>query len=96
MRKSELNLEDSNDRSCVDEETQKALQDIDNCQAEIDALNYQASEEIIKIEQRFSKLRKPYLEKRNDLISNIPNFWITVVSFCNEKFSLKCLAIFGP
>lgn len=72
---------DSNDRSCADEETQKILQDIDNCQDEIDTLNYQCSEEIIKTEQRYNKIRKPIFEKRNEFITNIPNFWITTVSF---------------
>ncbi|KAG1698137.1 Protein SET [Nymphon striatum] len=60
-----------------DAETQKALEEIDACQNEIDALNEKASEEILKVEQKYNKLRKPFFEKRNDLIKNIPNFWVT-------------------
>lgn len=81
LKKSESTAEDTNDKTCNDEETQKTLQDIDNCQDEIDVLNEKASEEILKVEQRYNKLRAPFFEKRNGLISNIPNFWITCVSF---------------
>lgn len=64
-----------------DETTQKALEEIDACQNDIDALNEKASEEILKVEQKYNKLRKPHFDKRNDLISKIPNFWVTAVSF---------------
>jgi len=67
-----------------DVDTQKALEDIDACQNEIDVLNEEASEEILKVEQKFNKKRKPYFDKRNELIRKIPNFWVTAVSF--EKY----------
>lgn len=57
-------------------ETQITLEDIDSCQNEIDALNEQASEEILKVEQKFNKLRKPHFDRRNSLIQKIPNFWV--------------------
>ncbi|KAK7791843.1 hypothetical protein R5R35_011047 [Gryllus longicercus] len=60
-----------------DAETQKALQDIDNCQNKIDALNEKGSEAILKVEQRYNKQRKPHFDKRNDVIKKIPNFWAT-------------------
>lgn len=47
---------------------------------QIDALNEKASDEILKIEQKYNKLRKPLFEKRNDAIKRIPNFWVTAVS----------------
>ena len=72
-------LEESRD---FDAETQKALEEIDGCQNEIDALNEKASEEILKVEQKYNKLRKPFFEKRNEIIKKIPNFWVTAVSFC--------------
>jgi template-activating factor I len=60
-----------------DIETQKALEEIDACQNDIDGLNEKASEEILKVEQKYNKMRKPYFEKRNELIKKIPNFWVT-------------------
>lgn len=60
-----------------DDETQKALEEIDATQNEIDALNEKASEEILKVEQKYNKFRRPYFEKRNDIIRKIPKFWLT-------------------
>ncbi|XP_021369327.1 protein SET-like [Mizuhopecten yessoensis] len=60
-----------------DADTQKALEDIDACQNDIDVLNEKASEEILKVEQKYNKLRKPHFDQRNELIKKIPNFWVT-------------------
>ena len=75
-----IDLDESSRDHDYDPETQKALEEIDTCQNEIDSLNEKASEEILKVEQKFNKLRKPFFEKRNDLIKKIPNFWVTAVS----------------
>lgn len=81
MRKTEPNESDEKANRDYDEETQKALEEIDTCQNEIDALNEKASDEILKVEQKYNKLRKPYFDKRNDIIKRIPSFWVTAVSF---------------
>jgi preprotein translocase subunit SecA len=47
------------------------LEEIDSCQNEIDALNESASEEILKIEQKYNKLRKPFFEKRSQIIEKV-------------------------
>ncbi|XP_035463302.1 protein SET [Scophthalmus maximus] len=60
-----------------EKEQQEAIEHIDEVQNEIDRLNEQASEEILKVEQQFNKLRQPYFQKRSDLIAKIPNFWVT-------------------
>jgi len=62
-----------------DPATQKALEEIDSLQNEIDALNEKASEEILTVEQKYNKLRKPHFDKRNDVISRVKNFWITAM-----------------
>jgi len=59
------------------EEEAEALEAIDSLQNEIDALNEKASEEILKVEQKYSKLRKPCYEKRSELVKKIPKFWVT-------------------
>lgn len=43
----------------------------------ISRLNEQASEEILKVEQKYNKLRQPFFQKRSELIAKIPNFWVT-------------------
>jgi template-activating factor I len=53
------------------ETEESLLEEIDTCQNEIDALNEQASEEILKIEQKYNKLRKPFFDKRSGVISKV-------------------------
>lgn len=60
-----------------DKDQQEAIEQIDEVQNEIDRLNENASEEILKVEQKYNKLRQPYFSKRSDLIGKIPNFWVT-------------------
>ncbi|KAF0303630.1 Protein SET [Amphibalanus amphitrite] len=68
---------DGEDGKDFDAESQKAIEEIDGCQNEIDSLNEKASEEILKVEQKYNKMRKPFFEKRNKIIQKIPNFWVT-------------------
>ncbi|CAH3038270.1 unnamed protein product [Pocillopora meandrina] len=57
---------------------QETIEEINAVQNQIDALNEQASEEILKVEQKYNRLRKPHFEQRTDLTKKIPNFWMTV------------------
>ena len=68
------------DPSLIDK-TQKILSNIGSCQTKIDSLNEEASEEILKVEQKYNKLRRPHFEERNQLIEEIPDFWVATVSF---------------
>ncbi|XP_054980412.1 protein SET-like [Sorex araneus] len=63
-----------------EKEQQEAIEHIDEVQNEIDRLNEQASEEILKVEQKYNKLRQPFFQKRSELIAKIPNFWVTFVN----------------
>uniref|UniRef100_A0A8B9USD6 SET nuclear proto-oncogene n=1 Tax=Anas zonorhyncha TaxID=75864 RepID=A0A8B9USD6_9AVES len=63
--------------STLEKEQQEAIEHIDEVQNEIDRLNEQASEEILKVEQKYNKLRQPFFQKRSELIAKIPNFWVT-------------------
>lgn len=68
---------------------QEIIEEINAVQNQIDALNEQASEEILKVEQKYNRLRKPHFEQRTDLTRRIPNFWMTVVSFCYLQMPAK-------
>lgn len=87
----------------ADKEQQEAIEQIDEVQNEIDRLNEQASEEILKVEQKYNKLRQPFFQRRSDLIAKIPNFWVTAVSFYENFWRaldkkgyrmILCLAVF--
>ena len=60
-----------------EKEQQEAIEHIDEVQNEIDRLNEQASEEILKVEQKYNKLRQPFFQTRSELIAKIPNFCVT-------------------
>ncbi|KAB0337338.1 hypothetical protein FD754_025244 [Muntiacus muntjak] len=60
-----------------EKEQQEAIEHVDEVQNEIDRLNEQASEEILKVEQKYNKLCQPFFQKRSELIAKIPNFWVT-------------------
>jgi template-activating factor I len=68
-------------QGCLDEsadkDQQEAIEQIDEVQNEIDRLNEQASDEILKVEQKYNKLRQPHFHQRSELIAKIPNFWVT-------------------
>ncbi|XP_067003961.2 protein SET-like [Anabrus simplex] len=81
VKEPEISAENYDNRD-YDTETQTALEEIDACQNEIDALNERASEETLKVVQKYNKLQKPYFDKRNSLIKAIPRFWL--VTFENH------------
>ena len=76
-KKAKMVAEETQEERDFDEETQKALEEIDQNQNEIDSLNERASEEILKVEQKYNKLRRPFYDKRNEIIKKIPKFWLT-------------------
>ena len=58
-------------------EQQEAIEHIDKVQNEIDRLNEQASEEILKVEQKYNKLCQPFFQKRSKLTVKVPNLGVT-------------------
>ncbi|XP_039269926.1 protein SET-like [Styela clava] len=60
-----------------DKKIQDAIEKIDEVQNEVDRLNEQSSEEILQVEKKYNKLKWPHYLKRSELITSIPNFWVT-------------------
>ncbi|XP_072176836.1 protein SET-like [Diadema setosum] len=77
VTKNGQNAQESEPGEYPDKENQQAIEEIDNVQNEIDNLNEMASEEILKVEQKYNTLRQPFFEKRAKLIEKIPHFWST-------------------
>ncbi|CAL8143385.1 unnamed protein product [Orchesella dallaii] len=71
--------DDDDQQDGMDEATRQALSDIDECQKELDELNEKASKEILQVETKYNKLRKPYYDKRAAVIEKIPNFWVNAI-----------------
>jgi template-activating factor I len=46
------------------------------CQTEINDLNDKLNDEVIELEKKYNKLRKPLNDKRTAAIKSIPEFWV--------------------
>jgi template-activating factor I len=64
----------------INEEVQKAINSMDEIQNNLDQLTEKASVEILVVEQKYNKLRRPHYQKRNEIIATLPAFWSTVFS----------------
>ncbi|KAL0377544.1 UNVERIFIED_CONTAM: NAP1-related protein 1 [Sesamum radiatum] len=42
-------------------------------------VNEEANEKILEIEQKYNEMREPVYAKRNEVISSIPDFWLTAI-----------------
>ncbi|CAH0385132.1 unnamed protein product [Bemisia tabaci] len=61
-----------------DDEVHQALQSIEENQKVLEELNKEAAEEMIKIEQIYSKKRQPVFNQRSECIAKVPKFWLKV------------------
>ncbi|VDN18396.1 unnamed protein product [Gongylonema pulchrum] len=44
---------------------------------DFDSATRKILEQVDQVEQKYNSLRKPFFDKRNDLVRDIPNFWVT-------------------
>jgi preprotein translocase subunit SecA len=77
-KKTKTEPEDASDT--VDDQDIQVLESI---QEQIEELNDKATEEILEVERKYNRLRKPLYERRNQAIRKIPEFWVKVVSYCD-------------
>ncbi|XP_053436249.1 protein SET-like [Nycticebus coucang] len=81
---------DSNPDAGAHDTSEKVRQEVielaDEVQNEIDKLNEKAAKEILKIEQKYNNLRQPFFEKRSELMTKIPQFWVTTF-VCHPEVS---------
>jgi len=54
------------------------VQSLETIQDEIEKLNDEATEEILQVERKYNAKRKPYYRRRNEIIREIPDFWLRV------------------
>ena len=68
-----------------------SLDQVTTLQTELDHLSERCAEEILQVEQKYNALRKPFLEQRTEMIRNIPEFWLNVVStLCHCIVTICC------
>lgn len=72
-------LDDSGD-SEEEDEIDGSIASMKECQVEIDQLTQKANDEILKVEQKYNRLRKPAYLRRNKYIRKLHGFWADVFS----------------
>lgn len=60
-------------------------------------VNEEASDKVLEVERKYNKIRRPVYVRRNEIISSIPDFWLTAVSgraifYCEIDID-KCLIL---
>lgn len=54
------------------------IQLLESIQDQIEELNDRATDEILEVEKKYNRLRKPIYDRRNQAIRKIPDFWLKV------------------
>lgn len=62
----------------ADSVDEQDIQLLEGIQEQIEELNDKATEEILEVERKYNRLRKPIYERRNQVIRKIPEFWVKV------------------
>ncbi|KAE8583368.1 hypothetical protein XENTR_v10020497 [Xenopus tropicalis] len=57
--------------------TASSLQALESIQKELRAVNERADRAFLQLKRRYGHLRRPHIQKRNDIIRKIPGFWVT-------------------
>ncbi|CAI5524752.1 unnamed protein product [Closterium sp. Naga37s-1] len=57
----------------------EALQQLTAIQDELDKVNEEASDKVLEVEQKYNKLKRPIYERRQQLVSEVNDFWMTVL-----------------
>ncbi|KAK6155099.1 hypothetical protein DH2020_009347 [Rehmannia glutinosa] len=57
-----------------------AMEKLQEVQDELEKINEEANREILKIEEKYNKVKEPVYARRDKIISSIPDFWLTAVS----------------
>lgn len=69
-----------NENAELDPKFTNALEEVESIQSELFKLNEKASEEILKVEQKFNQLRRPHFAKRAQILESIPHFWSSTLA----------------
>ena len=90
VAKEEMNEQGDDEQQDFDMKTQKALEEMDALQNEMDILSINGEAESMKVEMEYIKQKKPYTDKRNEIIKKMPNFWIN--TFMNHPVTHSLIA----
>ncbi|KAK9107644.1 hypothetical protein Syun_023655 [Stephania yunnanensis] len=74
-KKSKVGEEEDSDH--IDGELVLSIEKLQEIQDELEKINEEASDKVLEVEQQYNEIRRPVYFKRNDIITSIPDFWLT-------------------
>ncbi|XP_073316938.1 NAP1-related protein 2-like isoform X1 [Primulina huaijiensis] len=71
-------VEEGNDGQLhIDGELVLSIEKLQEIQVELEKINEEANDKVLEVEQKYTAIRKPVYDKRNEHIKSIPDFWLT-------------------
>ncbi|XP_051217665.1 NAP1-related protein 1 [Lolium perenne] len=67
--------EDGDER--MDDAVLISIEQLQEIQDEIEKVNEEASDKVLEVEQKYNEVRRPVYARRNEIIREIPDFWLT-------------------
>jgi len=67
--------EDGDER--MDDALMLSIEKLQEIQDEIEKVNEEASDKVLEVEQKYNEVRRPVYARRNEIIREIPDFWLT-------------------
>lgn len=61
----------------IDKDLLVSLEKLQDFQNELDKVNEEASDKVLEVERKYNEIRRPVYVRRNEIISSIPDFWLT-------------------
>lgn len=88
--------DDAEDDAVVDEdpgayeEIEENLEKLTKLQEDLEKINDEASDKVLEVEQKYNEIRRPVYTNRAQIISSIPDFWLT--TFANHPLLSSVLS----
>ncbi|OAY47633.1 NAP1-related protein 2 [Manihot esculenta] len=77
MKVAERGEEEEEDNNQIDEALVLSIEKLQEVQDDLEKINEEASDKVLEVEQKYNEIRKPVYDNRNEIIKNIPDFWLT-------------------
>uniref|UniRef100_A0A453C4U6 NAP1-related protein 2 n=1 Tax=Aegilops tauschii subsp. strangulata TaxID=200361 RepID=A0A453C4U6_AEGTS len=61
----------------IDDALLLSIEKLQEIQDEIERVNEEASDKVLEVEQKYNEVRRPVYTRRNEIIKEIPDFWLT-------------------
>ncbi|KAJ6801257.1 NAP1-related protein 2-like isoform X2 [Iris pallida] len=73
-KRTKVSEEDSDQ---IDGELVLSIERLQEIQDELEKVNEEASDKVLEVEQKYTEIRRPVYNRRNQIIQSIPDFWLT-------------------